>query len=108
MPEFVELVCTAPARFFGLAPRKGSLVPGADADIVLLDLHEEWIMNQRSLHMAADWPAYDNIKVKGKTKKVFSRGELIVDGDRCLAEKGRGKYLYRILNNDASGGQGLF
>ena len=100
LPEVVELVCTAPARFFGLAPRKGSLVPGADADIVLFDPHEEWIMNQQSLHMATDWSAYDNIKVKGKIKKVFSRGEPIIDGDRCLAKKGRGRYLYRILNDE--------
>jgi dihydropyrimidinase len=100
LPRWVELVSTAPARFFGLAQRKGHLNPGADADIVLFDPGEEWIMNRDSLHMAADWSAYENIKVKGKIKKVFSRGELIINGDQCPAEKGRGRYLYRMMNDE--------
>lgn len=100
LSRWVELVSTAPARFFGLAHRKGHLDPGADADIILFDSDEEWIMNLDSLHMAADWAAYENIKVKGKIKKVFSRGELIIDGDCCLAEKGRGRYLHRIMKDD--------
>jgi dihydropyrimidinase len=100
LSRWVELVSTAPAKFFGLAPRKGSLNLGADADIVLFDPEEEWIMNRDSLHMAADWSAYEDIKVKGKIKKVFSRGELVIDGDRCLAKKGRGRYLHRVMKND--------
>jgi dihydropyrimidinase len=47
--------------------------------------------------MAADWSAYEGIKITGKIKKVFSRGELIIDGEKCLAEKGRGRYIYRKL-----------
>jgi dihydropyrimidinase len=100
LSRWVELISTAPARFFGLAGRKGHLRPGADADIVLFDPEEEWVMNRDSLHMAADWSGYENIKIKGKIKKVFSRGELIIDGDRCLAKKGRGKYLHRLMNDE--------
>ncbi len=103
LPRWVELCSTAPARFFGLYPAKGSLEPGADADIVLFDPAAEWLMNRDSLHMAADWSAYENISVKGKITKVFSRGEPIIDGARCLAEAGRGRYLHRVLNG---GGQG--
>ncbi len=99
LPRWVEAVAGAPAEFFGLAPRKGSLTPGADADIVLFDPLEEWMMSCDTLHTAAGWSAYENIKVKGKVKKVFSRGELIIDGERCLAEKGRGRYLHRTLEN---------
>ena len=98
LPRFVELVSTAPAVLFGLAPKKGSLLPGADADIVMFDPETEWIMGKKSLHMAADWSAYENIRIKGKIQKVFSRGELIIDGDRCLAEKGRGRFLHRKLD----------
>jgi dihydropyrimidinase len=100
LSRWVELVSTAPAKFFGLAPQKGSLNLGADADIVIFDPEEEWVMNRDSLHMAADWSAYEDLKVKGKIKKVFSRGELIIDGDRCLAKKGRGRYLHRVMKND--------
>lgn len=98
LSEWVDIISTAPARYFGLAPKKGNLSPGADADIVLFDPGEEWVMGQESLHMAADWSAYEGIKIKGKIKKVFSRGELIINGDHCLAKKGRGKYIYRRLN----------
>jgi dihydropyrimidinase len=100
LPRFVELISTAPADFFGLSHQKGRIIPGADADIMLLDPHEEWLMNQDSLHMATDWSAYENITVRGRIQKVFSRGELIVDQNRCLAEKGRGRYLHRQLGRN--------
>lgn len=99
LPRFVDLISTMPAKLFGLAPQKGSLSPGADADIVLFDPHEKWNMNHETLHMATDWSAYENIEVTGKVRKVFSRGELIIDGNQCLAEKGRGRYLHRKLDS---------
>jgi dihydropyrimidinase len=98
LPRLVELVSTHPAILFGLYPQKGVLFPGADADIVLLDPQAKWTMSQKTLHMAADWSAYEDIPVTGKIVKVFSRGELIVDGEKCLAEKGRGRYLHRKID----------
>ena len=50
LPRLVEVTAAAPARLFGLAPRKGSLEPGADADIVLLDPKAKWIMGRETLH----------------------------------------------------------
>jgi dihydropyrimidinase len=101
LPRLVEITATAPSRLFGLAPRKGSLEPGADADIVLLDPKRRWIMGRETLHMAADWSAYEGIPVTGKIVKVWSRGELLVDGDRFLGEMGRGRYLHRALRPPA-------
>ncbi len=98
LPKFVELISTAPANLFGLAPQKGSLNPGSDGDIVIFNPDTRWIMNRDTLHMAADWSAYENIKITGKIEKVFSRGEMIIDGDKCLAQKGRGKFIHRKLN----------
>jgi dihydropyrimidinase len=98
LPRFVELISTNPALLFGLAPQKGTLTPGTDADIVLFDPKAKWTMNRESLHMAADWSAYENIPITGKIVRVFSRGDLIIDGDRCLARKGRGRYLHRKLD----------
>ncbi|MEZ4708531.1 MAG: dihydropyrimidinase [Caldilineaceae bacterium] len=97
LPRFVELVATTPARLFGMT-QKGTLYPGADADIVLLDPTVKWTMNQQTLHMATDWSAYEGIAITGKIQRVYSRGELIVDGDVCMAEKGRGRYLHRRLD----------
>jgi dihydropyrimidinase len=95
LERMVALVAAAPARIFGLAPRKGALVPGADADIVLFDPNARWNMGLKTLHMAADWSAYEGIEVMGRVVKVFSRGELIVDGERFLARKGRGLFVKR-------------
>jgi dihydropyrimidinase len=98
LPRFVEIVASEPARLFGLAPKKGSLQVGADADIVLLDPGATWTMGQDTLHMATDWSAYEGIEITGKIRKVFSRGELIVDDDKLLGRPGRGRYLHRRLN----------
>ncbi len=97
LPRFVDLVATNPARIFGMFPQKGTLLPGADADIVLFDPTATWTMGQENSHSPNDWHAYEGIQVTGKVRKVFSRGELIIDGEECLAEKGRGRYLHRKL-----------
>lgn len=98
LPRFVEVIASTPARLFGLSPRKGTLLPGSDADVVLFDPQAKWSMNRQTLHMATDYSAYDDIEVIGKIVKVYSRGELIIDGGRCLAERGRGRYLHRKLD----------
>jgi dihydropyrimidinase len=95
LERLAEVTAAAPARIFGLAPRKGAVVPGADADLVLLDPRARWTMGRETLHMAADWSAYEGLEVTGRIVKVFSRGELIVDGERFLARPGRGEFLAR-------------
>ena len=98
IPRFAEMVSTEPARLFGLYPRKGTLEPGADADVVLLDPEARWTMGKDTLHMATDWSAYEGIEVTGRIVKVFSRGELLVDGEELLGAPGRGRYLHRRLH----------
>lgn len=97
LTRFVDLVSTNPARIFGMYPQKGSLLPGSDADIVLFDPNTQWTMGQENSHSSNDWHAYEGIEVTGKIRKVFSRGELIIDGDKCFAQKGRGRYIHRKL-----------
>lgn len=98
LPRFVELVATNPARIFGMSPQKGSLLPGADADIVLFDPTAKWTMGQDSSHSCNDWHAYEGFEITGKIHQVYSRGDLIIDREDCLAEKGRGRYLHRRLS----------
>ena len=88
LPRFVELVATNPAHIFGMT-QKGSLDPGKDADIVLFDPNETWTMGQATTHSNNDWHAYEGVEVTGRVKKVFARGELIVDGEDFLAQPGR-------------------
>jgi dihydropyrimidinase len=96
LTRFVELIATNPAHIFGMT-QKGSLLPGKDADIVLLDPAAKWTMGQATSHSNNDWHAYEGIEISGKIQKVLSRGELIIDGDECLAEMGRGRYIQRQL-----------
>jgi len=93
LPQLVDMVATTPAKLFGLAPKKGSLTPGSDADIVLFDPSVRWTMTQESLHMASDYTSYEGVEVTGKVAKVFSRGELIVDGEDFLGTPGRGRFV---------------
>ncbi len=93
LPRLVEITSTNPARLFGMYPQKGSLNPGTDADIVLFDPSIDWTMSSKTLHMASNYCAYDGLEVTGKVVNVLSRGELIIDKGKCLAEKGRGKYI---------------
>ncbi|MGD2156158.1 MAG: dihydropyrimidinase [Anaerolineales bacterium] len=98
LSRFVELVSSTPAKLFGLWPKKGNLFPGADADVIIFNPNRNWVMGQETLHMATDYSSYENIPITGKIEKVLSRGEIIIDGDKCLAEKGRGQYLHRVLD----------
>jgi dihydropyrimidinase len=98
LPRFVEIVSTIPAQLFGLAPRKGDLHVGADADIVLFDPEATWTMGQDTLHMAADWSAYEGLEITGRIRQVYSRGELLVDGETFLGQPGRGRYIHRRLD----------
>jgi dihydropyrimidinase len=93
--RFVQLVATSPAKMFGLFPRKGTIAVGSDADIVVFDADEKYVLSAASHHSNVDYSLFEGREVTGRVKKVFSRGELIVDGDRWLGKAGRGQYQRR-------------
>ncbi len=91
--RFVEITSTAPAKIFGMFPRKGTVAPGSDADLVLFDPEGEFTLGVETQHMNCDYSAYEGMKVQGRIRKVFSRGEMIVDGDTWLGRAGRGRFV---------------
>jgi D-hydantoinase len=93
--RFVEITSTAPAKLFGLFPRKGTLAVGSDADVVLFDSKERHVISARTLHGDCDYTLFEGKEVVGRVKKVFSRGELIVDNDIWLGKPGRGQFVRR-------------
>jgi dihydropyrimidinase len=95
MNRFVELVSTAPAKLFGLFPRKGTIAVGSDADVVLFDPDEKHVISAKTQHSDCDYTLFEGKEVCGRVKKVFSRGELIVDGERWLGKPGRGRFVKR-------------
>jgi dihydropyrimidinase len=95
MNRFVEITSTAPARIFGLYPRKGNVCVGADADLIVWDPEKRFELSHKNLHMRADYAAYEGKTVIGAPSHVLSRGELIVENDKFLGQKGRGRFLRR-------------
>ena len=93
--QFVALTSTNPAKIFGLYPRKGSLQPGSDADVVIWDPERELTYGRAFSKHRTDYNLFEDWKLKGFPEKVFLRGHLIVDGDRWLGRAGIGQYLPR-------------
>jgi dihydropyrimidinase len=97
--RFVEITSTAAAKIFGLFPRKGTIAVGSDADIVIFDPKEEMTIKAKRHHMNVDYSAYEGMKVRGVTKTVLSRGDLVIDDGKYVAKPGRGEFLKRGLFN---------
>jgi dihydropyrimidinase len=95
--RFVELTSTAAAKIFGLFPRKGTIAVGSDADIVIFDPDEERTISAKTHHMNVDFSCYEGMKVRGVTKTVLSRGEVIIEEGKYVGRKGHGSFLKRGL-----------
>ncbi len=95
MNRFVEITSTAPAKLFGLFPQKGTIAVGSDADVVLFDPNEKHVISAKTQHSDCDFTLFEGKEVVGRVKKVFSRGDLIVDGDQWLGTPGRGRFVRR-------------
>ncbi|WP_367573648.1 dihydropyrimidinase [Streptomyces griseoaurantiacus] len=93
--RWIELACAAPARMFGLYPRKGTLAPGSDADLVLYDPHAEQVLSAASHHMNVDYSAYEGRRITGRVDTVLSRGEPVVTEGHFTGRAGHGRYLPR-------------
>jgi dihydropyrimidinase len=93
--RFVQLVSTAPAKLFGLYPRKGTVAAGSDADLIVFDPHEEQIISVKTHHMRVDYSMFEGTRVKGVTKTVLSRGRTIIENGRFTGKAGAGEFLKR-------------
>jgi dihydropyrimidinase len=93
--QFVAQNCTNPAKIFGLYPRKGTILPGSDADMVIWDSNKEVDYGVAYSKHRTDYNLYEGWRLKGFPEKVFLRGKLIVDGNTWHGKKGQGKFIYR-------------
>ena len=93
--RFVALTSTNAARIFGLYPRKGTLQPGSDADLVIWDPERHVTYGVAHAHHRTDYNLYEGRELKGFPEKVYLRGNLIVDGERWLGRPGMGAFLSR-------------
>jgi len=93
--QFVAYNCTNPAKIFGLYPRKGALLEGSDADIVIWDAEKKVKYGVAHSHQRTDYNLYEGWELTGYPEKVFLRGKLIVDGDEWKGKRGDGRFLKR-------------
>ncbi len=90
--DFVRLTSSRPAQIFGLT-QKGSLMPGADADIVLWDPGRRVTLTNADMQHIIDYTPYEGMQLTGWPAATIRRGELVMQGDQVLAQPGSGRYL---------------
>ena len=93
--RFVELTSTSPAKIFGLFPRKGTIAPGSDADIVIFDTNKKHVLSVKTLHMKVDYNPYEGRQITGAAETVLSRGRVVIENGKFVGKAGAGQFLKR-------------
>ena len=96
--RYVELMCTNPAKIFGMYPKKGTIAVGSDADIVVWDPEKEHTLSVETTHMRTDYIVYEGMPITGKPEKVYQRGKKLVDGEQWFGKNGEGQFIPRQPN----------
>ena len=95
LERFVEICCEAPARLFGIHPRKGALQVGSDADLAIWDPDREVTVRWADLHDRVGYSPYEGRRIRGFPETVLRRGEVVVRDREPLARPGSGRFLER-------------
>ncbi|MFD0414977.1 dihydropyrimidinase [Streptomyces sp. NPDC127108] len=93
--RWIEIACATPARMFGLYPQKGTIAPGADADVVIYDPGAPQTISAATHHMNVDYSAYEGKQVTGRVETVLSRGETVIEQREFTGRAGHGRYTPR-------------
>jgi allantoinase len=88
-----RLLCGNPARRFCLAPRKGSIALGADADFAILDPRQSFTVEAKKSYSSAKWSPYDGWTTQGRVTRTILRGRTIFNGEKVEASGGYGQFL---------------
>jgi allantoinase len=95
LPAVARLMAANPARIFGLYPQKGSLLPGSDADLVVVDLNREWTLSVEDLFYKNKHSAYVGYSFKGAVERTLVRGVTVYQNGQITAQPGFGQLLRR-------------
>jgi dihydroorotase (multifunctional complex type) len=94
--QLVRLTSENAARIWGIYPKKGTISPGSDADITIVDPNKEWLLSADNLKSVSDYSIYESRAVKGKTIKTFLRGKLVAEDGELVAEAPLGEFVYPL------------
>ncbi len=93
--RWVDVISTAPAKLFGMYPRKGAIAVGSDADLVVYDPERTRVISATTHHMDVDYSCYEGREVQGVSDVVMSRGTVVVRGGAFTGRKGHGRFVPR-------------
>lgn len=96
LPRLAAISAENPAKLYGILPKKGILQPGADADMVFVDINKEVTLTNDDQITACSWTPYDGMKVKGWMTLSIIRGEVVMEDDQVLSREGSGKFVPRL------------
>jgi len=99
--RWVEIISTAPAKLFGMYPRKGAIAVGSDADIVVYDPNAKRTISAATHHMDVDYSCYEGRTVQGRSDIVLSRGAVIVRDGEFTGRRGHGRFIKRATADHA-------
>jgi len=91
----VDVACTAPAKLFGMYPKKGSLVVGGDADVVIFDPAAKGVVSAKTSQHNVDYSAYEGMKLKGLPVSVLLRGKFALRDGKYVGKQGAGQFIAR-------------
>lgn len=101
LPRLVGVLCEAPARLYGLFPRKGAIQKGADADITLVDLSQKRTLQDGEIYSKAGWTPYAGRHVRGNPVMTFVRGRLVARDGKPVGKPGWGRLVRRVSTDQA-------
>jgi dihydroorotase len=92
-PQLVGLYAKMPAMIYGLYPKKGALLPGSDADFVLVDPKAMYRLEDNAVISKAGWTPFAGRDLKGKVIATFVRGRRMAENGRCIERAGWGRFV---------------
>ena len=95
--RFVDLLSRNVARLFNLPPSKGALRPGADADLVLLDPKQHWVIRDEDMRSNARWSPFAGMRVQGRIVATMVRGKFVYRDGEVLAKPGDGQFVAGVV-----------
>ncbi len=96
LQRFVQVTASAPAEIYGYQHRKGSITPGMDADLVIFDPDEEWVVEPLGKFSRAAGSPYHDWRLKGRVKHTFVRGVEIWNGESILVDQPEAQFVKRV------------
>ena len=97
LERWIDVCCTSPAKLFGLYPKKGTLIPGADADIVVFDPERRVEITKDMLHENVDYSPYEGCILQGFPDTVIIAGRILIDRGEQVGPGGMGRFIARKL-----------